>query len=300
MRFLVTGVNGQLGYDVVRELKNRGLNDILEYDVEQMDITNPRQVENCIVGSEPDVVIHCAAYTAVDKAEDEPELARKINYEGTKNIAEMTELVGSKLIYISTDYVFDGKKPLGETYKVDDKVNPQNIYGKTKYEGELATKINPKHFIVRTSWVFGKHGNGNFVKKMIELSNTRNEISVVSDQYGSPTYTVDLSKLLVDMSLTEKYGTYHASNNGYTNWADFAEEIYKINNIDTIVKHITSSEYPTKAKRPENSCFDETCLEEAGFERLPDWIDALRRYSQELKEVEKIENIKKLGLKLGE
>ena len=294
MRFLVTGVKGQLGHDVVRELYSRGFNDVLEYDIEIMDITNPKRVEQCIVDNEPDVVIHCAAYTAVDKAEDNEELARKINYEGTKNIAEMTELINAKLIYISTDYVFDGNKSLFNLYDVNDKVNPQNVYGKTKYEGEEAAKFNPKHFIVRTSWVFGINGN-NFVKTMLKLSETKKEINVVSDQFGSPTYTVDLAKLLVDMSLTEKYGTYHATNSEYTNWANFAEDIFKINNIDVKINHITSNEYPQKAKRPKNSCLSKESLDKAGFKRLPSYKNALIRYCEELQK-EKEQN-KKLMLK---
>ena len=283
MRYLVTGVNGQLGFDVVRELKSRGFNDILEYDIGQMDITNASQVEKCIVGSEPDVVIHCAAYTAVDKAEDNEELARKINVEGTRNIAQITELIGSKMIYISTDYVFDGEKPYGKTYDVKDVPNPTSVYGQTKYEGELETKFNPKHFIARTSWVFGLHGNGNFVKTMLKLAQTRDEISVVFDQLGSPTYTVDLARLLVDMSLTEKYGTYHANNEGYTSWADFAEAIFELSGINMKVNHITSDEYPTKAKRPKNSCLSKYSLDKAGFERLRYWRDALAEYLEELK-----------------
>ena len=292
MRFLVTGVKGQLGYDVVKELKKRGYNDILEYDIEQMDITNKRAVEQCIVGSEPDVVIHCAAYTAVDKAEDNEELARKINVEGTRNIAEMTELIGAKLIYISTDYVFDGNKPLGQTYDVDDKVNPQSVYGKTKYEGEEAAKFNPKHFIVRTSWVYGINGN-NFVKTMLNQVGKRNEVNVVSDQYGSPTYTVDLAKLLVDMSETEKYGTYHANNEGYISWADFASMIYYYSNIDMKVNYITTKEYPTKAVRPKNSCLSKKSLDQNGFKRLPDWKISLQNYIKELTK----EEVKKLELK---
>jgi len=298
MRFLVTGVNGQLGYDVVRELKSRGFNDILEYDIELMDITNKKQVEQCIVENEPDVVIHCAAYTAVDKAEDNEELVRKVNVEGPKNLAEMTELIGAKLIYVSTDYAFDGEKPIGETYDVDDKINPQSVYGKTKYEGEEAVKFNPMHFIVRTSWVYGINSpNGNFVKTMLRLSETRDEISVVADQYGSPTYTVDLARLLVDMSLTDKYGTYHANNEGYITWADFAEEIYKVNDINMKVNHITTDEYPTKAKRPHNSCLSKECLDKAGFKRLPDWKDALVRYTNELNEEKELGDTKKLELK---
>ena len=295
MRFLVTGVKGQLGYDVVRELKKRGFNDILEYDFEQMDITNKKQVEQCIVGNEPDVVIHCAAYTAVDMAEEEEAIARKVNVDGTKNIAEMTELIGAKLIYISTDYVFDGERRLGFIYDVDDEVNPQSVYGKTKYEGEEAAKFNPKHFIVRTSWVFGING-GNFVKTMLNLSETKDEIGVVCDQFGSPTYTVDLARLLVDMSLTEKYGTYHANNEGFTNWAVFAREIFDVNAKKTIVHNLASEEYPQKAKRPKNSCLSKKSLDDAGFDRLPYWKDALIRYSEELRIKKEQDKVKALKL----
>ena len=283
MRFLVTGVKGQLGYDVVKELKKRGYNDILEYDKEQMDITDKKQVDECIIESEPDVVVHCAAYTAVDKAEDDREIAELVNAKATKLIADATKEVGAKLIYISTDYVFDGEKPLPETYDTDEKVNPQSVYGETKYLGEEAAKTNPNHFIVRTSWVFGINGN-NFVKTMLKLSETRDELNVVSDQFGSPTYTVDLARLLVDIALTDKYGTYHANNEGYTNWADFAEEIFKENGKNVKVNHITTEEYPTKAKRPHNSCLSKDCLDRNGFDRLPTWQDALKRYSKELKE----------------
>lgn len=182
-----------------------------------MDITNQKQVYNCIVGSEPDVVIHCAAYTAVDKAEDDFREVNNINVYGTKLIADYSKKVGAKLLYISTDYVFDGNKTFGKTYDVNDLVNPINKYGVTKYYGEEVTKINPKHFIVRTSWVFGINGN-NFVKNMLRISKEKNEINVVCNQYGSPTYAVDLAKLLVDISLTDKYGIYHANNEGYTSW----------------------------------------------------------------------------------
>ena len=295
MRFLVTGTNGQLGYDVVKELKRRGFNDVLEYDRNIMDITNPRQVEQCIVESEPDVVIHCAAYTAVDNAEDDESKAREVNKIGTRNIAQMTDLIGAKLIYVSTDYVFDGEKPYPETYDVDDKVNPLGVYGKTKYEGEQEAKFNPMHFIVRTSWVFGINGK-NFVKTMLNQVGKREEVNVVADQYGSPTYTVDLARLLVDMSLTDKYGTYHANNEGYITWADFAEDIYEVNGVKMKVNHITTEEYPTKAKRPHNSCLNKDCLDKAGFKRLPDYKDALKRYSEELKQ-QQLEDTKKLELK---
>lgn len=286
MRFLVTGVNGQLGYDVVRELKNRGFYDILECGREQMNITDKNKVYNCICKSYVDVVIHCAAYTAVDKAEDESKEAFKINVEGSKNIAESCKEIAAKLIYISTDYVFDGKKSLNESYNILDKVNPLNVYGKTKREGELVSLINPKTFIVRTSWVFGINGN-NFVKTMLKLAKFKDEIDVVSDQYGSPTYTKDLAKLLVDMSLTEKYGIYHANNEGYTNWAEFASKIFELNNSEIKVNKITTDMYPTKALRPTNSCLNKSCLDKNGFERLPDWQDALERYIDELNNTKK-------------
>ena len=292
MRYLVTGVNGQLGFDVVRELKSGGFNDVLEYDRNIMDITNKKQVEKCIVENEPDVVVHCAAYTKVAEAEDNKELARKINVEGTRNIAEITELIGAKLIYISTDNVFDGIKPLFKLYNVNDKVNPKNIYGLTKYEGEEAVKFNPKHFIVRTSWLFGINGN-NFVKTMLNCSKNKNEINVVSDQFGSPTYTVDLAKILVDMSLTDKYGIYHANNSGFTNLAYFAEEIFEESNINIKVNHIKSNEYDQKAKRPINSCLSKESLDKAGFNRLPSYKDALKRYLEELKNYKEENKVKK-------
>ena len=293
MRFLVTGVNGQLGYDIVKELKSRGYTDIVALSKDELDITKKKRVESCILVSQPDVIFHCAAYTAVDKAEDDKLNAKKVNTYATKYIADASVKSNSKIVYISTDYVFDGNKPLDQTYDVDDPVNPKSVYGKTKYDGEVACKVNPKHFIVRTSWVFGINGK-NFVKTMINLSKDRNEINVVCDQHGSPTYTVDLAKALVDMSLTDKYGVYHVNNEGYTTWADFAEEIFKVNNIDIKVNRIDSDKFQSRAQRPKNSCLSKKCLDENGFERLPDWQDALRRYSRELEKYN--ENSKKLNL----
>ncbi len=284
MRFLVTGVKGQLGYDIVRELKSRGYTDILEFDKNDMDLTNEQEVYEKINETKPDVVFHCAAYTAVDNAEDNPDLCRMVNVDGTRYLSEATKNIGAKLIYISTDYVFDGEKPLGETYDVDDEVNPKSVYGKTKYEGELKAKLNPKHFIVRTSWVFGINGN-NFIKTMLKLSETRSEINVVSDQFGSPTYTVDLARLLVDLSETEKYGVYHANNEGYTSWDEFAREIFKVFNKNVTVNSITTMEYPTKAKRPKNSCLSKESLDRNGFKRLPIWQDAIIRYKKEMEEL---------------
>ena len=294
MQYLVTGVKGQLGYDVVKELKQRGITDIIECDIDEMDITNKEAVDNVICLIKPDVVIHCSAYTAVDKAEDNQGIAYDVNVNGTKNISKACERIGAKLIYISTDYVFDGEKPYGETYDVNDKVNPLSIYGKTKYHGEVCALDNPKTFVVRTSWVFGINGN-NFIKTMRKLAETKTELNVVADQFGSPTYTVDLAKLLVDMSLTEKYGIYHANNEGYTNWAEFAKKIFEKSNIDMQVNPITTEEYPTRAVRPKNSCLSKDCLDRNGFNRLPSWEDALDRYIVELENTK--EDNKTLKLK---
>ena len=283
MKVLVTGVNGQLGYEIVKELNNKGYTDILAVDKDEMDITNKDMVNNVIKNYHPDVIFHCAAWTAVDKAEDEKEACYNVNVNGTKYISEAAKEIDAKLIYISTDYVFDGTKE--GLYEIDDEVNPKSVYGETKYEGEeLVRQNNLKHFIVRISWVFGINGN-NFIKTMLKLAETRNELTVVADQFGSPTYTVDLAKLLVEMSETEKYGTYHANNEGYCNWAQFAEYIFKVNDKEVNVKHITSEEYPQRAYRPRNSKLSKQSLDDNGFNRLPSWENAVERYSKELKKV---------------
>lgn len=281
MKFLVTGVNGQLGYDIVKELKRREYDDIVAPDRETMDITNKEQVEKIILKEQPNVIFHCAAYTAVDKAEDESEIAERINREGTKNLVEAASKVHAKFVYISTDYVFDGEKD--GIYEVDDKTNPQSVYGKTKYQGEEETRKLKEHFIVRISWVFGKNGK-NFIKTMLTLADTKEEINVVNDQVGSPTYTKDLAKLLVDISKTEQYGTYHATNEGFCSWADLAE--YAVTKAGKLMKvnRITSEEYPQKAKRPKNSKLSKEKLIEKGFSKLPTWQDAVDRYVEELKE----------------
>lgn len=281
MRFLVTGVTGQLGKDVVKELNKRGYNDVLAYSSAQMDITDERKVESCVFFSEPDVIIHCAAYTAVDKAEDNVQDCNKVNVAGTKFLIDECKKVGAKFIYVSTDYVFDGTKDLDECYEVNDKINPIGVYGRTKALGEYFVREYDKHFIVRTSWVFGENGN-NFVKTMLRLGETHDEVNVVADQYGSPTYTKDLAKLLVDMSLTDKYGTYHANNEGYCSWAEFAEKIFEVNNMNVKVNHITTEEYKTRAKRPKNSKLSKKSLIENGFDLLPSYEDALIRYKEEL------------------
>lgn len=275
MKVLVTGVGGQLGYDVMKELKKRGI-DCCGADRAEFDITDFQATKNFIKDYMPDAVIHCSAYTAVDKAEEEIELCRAVNAEGTENIAKVCKDINAKMIYISTDYVFPGT---GEHfYEPDDNTAPCNVYGETKLEGELAVKrLLEKYFIVRISWVFGINGN-NFIKTMLKLGISRKELSVVADQVGSPTYTADLAILLVDMVLTEKYGIYHATNEGICSWADFAEKIFAAAGLAVKVNHITSEEYPTKATRPKNSRMSKNKLVENGFNRLPSWEDAVERY----------------------
>ena len=277
---LVTGVNGQLGHDVVLELEKRGIAG-KGVDVEDFDITDAKQTEDYIRRFQPTAVIHCAAYTNVNGAEENEDICRKVNVEGTKNIAEACKYLKTKLIYVSTDYVFDGK---GEApHNVDDPTGPLNVYGKTKLEGEEAAKTNPRTFIVRTSWVYGLNGN-NFVKTMLALGKTKNELNVVADQIGSPTYTKDLAKLLVDMSLTTKYGTYHATNEGYCSWAQFAQAIMAGAGLTCRIVPVYTISYPSAAKRPLNSRLSKVCLDFASFQRLPKWQSALSRYLVELEE----------------
>lgn len=276
MRVLVTGAKGQLGSDVVKELESRGL-EAVGVDIEEMDITDEKSVMTVIGSEKPDAVIHCAAYTAVDDAEDHEELCRKINAYGTENIAKTCKEYDLAMMYISTDYVFNGEGI--EPWKPDNlDREPINVYGQTKYEGELAVeKLLEKYFIVRISWVFGEHGK-NFVRTMLKLAETHDHISVVADQIGSPTYTPDLARLLVDMIQTDKYGRYHATNSGTCTWHEFATEIFFQKGIIMDVEPVTSEEYPTKAKRPHNSRMDKGKLIENGFELLPPWQDALKRY----------------------
>lgn len=275
MKVFVTGVRGQLGYDVVNELEKRGI-DAIGVDIQEMDITNAESVNTVIGEAAPDAVIHCAAYTAVDAAEDNAELCRKVNAEGTQNIANMCKTLDIPMIYISTDYVFDGQ---GERpWEPDDERNPLNVYGQTKYEGELAVQNTlEKYFIVRIAWVFGVNGK-NFVKTMLNLGKTRDHLTVVNDQFGSPTYTYDLAKLLVDMVLTDKYGFYHATNEGICTWYEFACEIFRQAGLNVKVDPVSADQYPAKAKRPSNSRMSKEKLTENGFEKLPAWQDALQRY----------------------
>ena len=280
MKVLVTGVKGQLGYDVVRELEKRG-HVAVGTDVDTMDITNADMVRNVITEACPDAVIHCAAYTAVDAAEDNIDLCRCINAEGTENIARVCKDLDIKMIYISTDYVFDGEGT--HFWQPDDERHPLNVYGQTKYEGELAVEsLLEKYYIVRIAWVFGLNGK-NFIKTMLNLGKTRDHLTVVCDQVGSPTYTYDLSRLLVDMVETDKYGRYHATNEGICSWYEFATEIFKQAGYDHVtVSPVSSSEYPAKAKRPSNSRMSKDKLTENGFDKLPTWQDALGRYLKEI------------------
>lgn len=279
MKVLVTGVKGQLGYDVVKECEKRNI-EAIGVDVEEMDITDASKVEEVIKSSNIDAVIHCAAWTAVDKAEDEVELCTKVNVDGTRNIAKVCKELSIKMMYISTDYVFDGQgEQLWNEY---DQRNPLNVYGKTKCEGEMAVEeLVEKRFIVRIAWVFGVNGN-NFIKTMLRLGKERGAVSVVSDQIGSPTYTYDLARLLVDMIETDKYGIYHATNEGLCSWYEFACEIFKQANLEVEVTPVNSSQFPTKAKRPFNSRMSKTELDKNGFKRLPTWQDALSRYLKEI------------------
>lgn len=285
MKFLITGFKGQLGYDIDRELRKRGYTDILALDKDEMDITDSNEVDNIITDYNPDVIFHCAAWTAVDKAEEAKDACEKVNVIGTKNITDASIKVGAKLLYMSTDYVFDGNKD--GIYTEEDEVNPKSVYGMTKYQGEEEVRRNPNHFITRISWVFGING-GNFIKTMLNLSDRFDTLNVVDDQIGSPTYTVDLSRLLVDMAFTDKYGTYNATNEGYVSWAEFAEYIFKVNNKNVKVNHVSTDEYleimkAVQAYRPRNSRLSKDKLEENGFDRLPTWKDATERYSKELK-----------------
>lgn len=275
MRILVTGVKGQLGYDVMNELAKRGHTGI-GVDVEEMDITDAAKVEQVIKASDVEAVIHCAAYTAVDAAEDNVEICHKINAEGTENIAKVCKELDLKMIYISTDYVFNGEGT--RPWEPDDEREPLNVYGQAKYEGELAVeKYLEKYYIVRIAWVFGVNGK-NFIKTMLNLSETHDELSVVNDQIGSPTYTYDLAKLLVDMVETDKYGRYHATNEGLCTWYEFATEIFRQAGKEITVHPVTSEQFPSKAKRPHNSRMSKDKLEANGFDRLPTWQDALNRY----------------------
>ena len=281
MKVLVTGVKGQLGHDVMNELAKRGYEGV-GVDVEEMDITDEAAVRRVMEEVRPDKMVHCAAWTAVDAAEDQVEMCRKVNALGTENIAKMCGELDIPMIYLSTDYVFDGEGT--RPWEPDDPVvKPLNVYGQTKYEGELAVeKYTDKYYIVRIAWVFGVNGK-NFIKTMLNLGKTHDTLTVVDDQIGTPTYTYDLAKLLVDMLEKEEYGKYHATNEGgYISWCDFAKEIFRQAGMDVKVTPVSSDQYPAKAKRPSNSRMEKNKLTQHGFERLPSWQDALARYLKEI------------------
>lgn len=283
MKILVTGVAGQLGHDCVEELSHYKDVQVLGIDIDDLDLTNELDVLNFIQQNKPDAIIHCAAWTNVDAAETKKSEAYSVNVLGTKFLTEASKLIDAKLLYISTDYVFDGKG--NQPYKISSPVDPINYYGSTKLMGEECVKNNPKSFIVRTSWVYGLNGN-NFVKTMIKLADSHPTISVVNDQIGSPTYTRDLSKLICKMIQTDKYGIYHATNEGFCSWAEFASQIFKNIKKNVTVQNISTKEYelikPNQARRPLNSRLDKTSLDDQGFKRLPKWKDALERYLKEL------------------
>ena len=277
---LVTGITGQLGYDVVKELERRG-EKVIGTTRKEINLMTEDGAKNFILEKKPDAVIHCAAYTAVDKAESEAETALTVNGLGTRWIAVACREIGAKMLYISTDYVFggDGRTP----YEIDSEKSPINTYGRSKLLGEDAVAaIVEKHFIVRISWVFGKNGK-NFVKTMLNLADKNKKLKIVDDQIGSPTYTADLAPLLCDMIKTDKYGFYHATNEGFCSWAEFAEEIFKQAGKKVEIEKIATADYPTPAKRPFNSRLSKKSLDDAGFKRLPSWESAVERYLAELK-----------------
>ena len=306
MKVLVTGVAGQLGHDVMNELAKRGYEGIgsdiadrysgvqdgspvTRMPYVQLDITDHDAVQDAVASAAPDVVVHCAAWTAVDLAEDDDKVGkvRAINADGTRNIAEACRACGCKMVYISTDYVFDGQGEIPWDPDCRD-YKPLNVYGQTKLEGELAVaELLEKYFIVRIAWVFGLNGK-NFIKTMLNVGKTHDTVRVVNDQIGTPTYTYDLARLLVDMIETEKYGYYHATNEGgYISWYDFTCEIYRQAGMDTRVIPVTTEEYGlSKAARPFNSRLDKSKLTANGFALLPDWKDALHRYLMEVGEIE--------------
>lgn len=280
MRVMVTGAAGQLGHDVMARLEALKM-EAKGTDIADLDLTDEAATLAAIEAYRPDAVVHCAAYTAVDKAEEEREKCARINVEGTKNVARACGRTGAKLLYISTDYVFDGQgdKP----FEADHPKAPINYYGLTKALGEEACQaLTAKLFIVRIAWVFGLNGK-NFVKTMLRLGRERKSVSVVTDQTGSPTYTKDLAELLCDMIQTERYGVYHATNEGFCSWNDFAREIMAQAGLSCRVEPVLAKDYPAQAKRPYNSRLSKDALEKAGFDRLPPWQDALARYLEELK-----------------
>ena len=283
MKILITGATGQLGHDCVEECRARG-HEVNGVSSKLFPLSDENVMRAVLEAVEPDAILHAAAYTAVDKAEDEPSLCRKVNAAGTEILARLARERDTKLLYISTDYVFPGT---GDTpYETNALTAPHNVYGASKLAGEEAVQQHlENYFIVRISWVFGAHGK-NFVKTLLDLAKTHKSLSIVADQIGSPTYTRDLAPLLADMLESEKYGIYHATNEGFCSWAKFAAEIFRQAGKDVNVTSVPSHMYPTKAVRPKNSRLSKKSLDEAGFHRLPTWQDAVGRFLEELKEVQ--------------
>lgn len=280
MKVLVTGVKGQLGYDVVKVLNERGIA-CKGVDIDDFDLTDETAVSSYIREFAPTAVIHCAAFTAVDRAEDDKDLCYAVNVTGPENIARICKEIGAKMLQVSTDYVFDGQGD--QPFEVDSVKAPKGHYGLTKSLGEdKVTELLSEYFIVRTAWVFGVNGN-NFVKTMLRLGKEREELTVVCDQFGSPTYTPDLAVLLCDMIMTDRYGIYHATNEGFCSWYDFACAIMKEAGLKARVTPVTSEQYASKAVRPKNSRLSKVSLDQAGFNRLPPWQDALKRYIAEIR-----------------
>lgn len=280
MRVLVTGYAGQLGFDTVRLLEQRGI-ECRGVDVQDFDLTDGRAVRDYVRTYRPTAIVHCAAYTNVDKAESQPEICAAVNGMGTVNIVRAALSVGAKVVFISTDYVFPGTGD--NPWKINDAYGPRNVYGMSKVQGEDAVRsLMTRYFILRTSWVFGKNGH-NFVRTMIRLGKEKKEIRVVDDQIGSPTYTRDLARVICDMLPTEKYGIYHVRNEGFVSWFQFAKMIMEKTGLPCRVLPVPSSEYPTPAKRPLNSRLDGSRLAEAGFEPMPTVESALDRYLDEIR-----------------
>ncbi len=280
MRYLITGASGQLGMDLKEALEKEKDSVVFAYGKEELDIRNREEVRERIEEDKPDVIFHCAAYTKVDQAEIDHDLCMEINVDGTKNVVDAARMVDAKLVFFSSDYVFDGEKD--GFYQIDDKTNPKSVYGKSKEEGEKIVSDYPKHFIVRISWVFGKHGN-NFVKTMLRLGDTKRELNVVDDQIGSPTYTKDLAPLLLKLVKKDSYGIYHMTNEGVCSFYEFACEILK--EKDVLIHPVTTEEYKkiigtTYANRPKNSKLDKSKLKEMGLS-LPTWQDALERFKKD-------------------
>jgi dTDP-4-dehydrorhamnose reductase len=282
MKVIVTGAKGQLGTDLVYLLADRGY-EVYGYGRKELDITNFDQVKQVINEVNPDVVIHAAAYTKVDLAESEPDQAFLINAYGTRNVAIASEAVGAKLVYISTDYVFDGTA--NTPYNEFAQTNPLSVYGKSKLAGEQFVRdLHPKFYIVRTSWVYGKHGN-NFVKTMLKLAQERDELMIVHDQVGCPTYTVDLANCILELIQTEKYGVYHVSNSGHCSWYEFAKAIFEESGIEIKINPCTTKDFPRPAPRPPYSVFEHMALRLNGFKEMKHWKEALKSFLKSVDEL---------------